>query len=200
MAKKKKKTVAIAKRIHIKRPGTTEDVIELISKMEKSIEDKLQSMRSFVPFVITIVTSLLAYLFTTSNDSFDDFIYMIVAYLLISLCSIFIAYFPHNNYKGNSDKPKWLYKIQKSAETYTDFHPWNLSSYIYLSDDDFIVQFETFANKKLSSIELTSTNFLKQKINEYRYKKRCISISYIVIIVGALIMALTFGYYFVCRI
>ena len=33
MAKKKKKTVAIAKRIHIKRPGTTEDVIELISEI-----------------------------------------------------------------------------------------------------------------------------------------------------------------------
>ncbi len=200
MTKQIANKATVAKRISIQKNRNDEDVVDLISKMEKSIEDKLQSMRSFVPFVITIVTSLLAYLFTTANNSFDDFIYVIVAYLLISLCSIFIAYFPHNNYKGNSDKPKWLYKIQKSTETYTDFQPWNIASCIYLSDDDFIVQFETFVNKKLSQIELASANFLKQRINEYRYKKRCISISYIVIIAGALIMAMTFSYCFICRI
>ena len=72
MDRKDNKRIARARRI--RNSGEYVDVSFTIKQMEKMVDDKLQSMKFFIPFVLTIVTSLLAYLFTTTDDLFDDFI------------------------------------------------------------------------------------------------------------------------------
>ncbi|MBO5715821.1 MAG: hypothetical protein J6S23_05465 [Clostridia bacterium] len=191
MDRKDKKRTARARRI--RNSGEYVDVSFTIKQMEKMIDEKLQSMKFFIPFVLTIVTSLLAYLFTTTSNAFDDYIYIIVAYLLLCLGSILRAYKPSNRYIGKESWFKFEKKLKRNLEFYPDIQPWNMESYINLSDTEFITRLEKFVSRKLYQDELMSAQFLKQKINEYRYKKRNISISYTVIIVGALALALLFA-------
>lgn len=176
----------------IKQTNEKVDINITIKAMEKLIEEKLQSMKFFVPFVLTIVTSLLAYLFTTTDNLFDNFIYLIVAYLLLCLVSIFLAYAPCNSYNEDIDSSKRQKKNKRTLDNYPDIEVWNLDSYINLSDFSFIAQLEKLAERKLSKGEFASAQFLKQKINEYRNKKSIISIAYMVIIGGAFVMAIVF--------
>ena len=190
MDRKDKKRTARARRI--KNSGEYVDVKLTIKQMEKLIDEKLQSMKFFIPFVLTIVTSLLAYLFTTTDDLFDDLIYPVVGYLFLCLASILRAYKPSNRYIGKESSFKFMKKLKRKLEFYSEIEPWNMESYINLSDTEFITRLEKFANRKLYHDELMSAQFLKQKINEYMYKKRNISLSYTVIIVGAFALALIF--------
>lgn len=181
-----------AKARRIKNSGEYVDVKLTIKQMEKLIDEKLQSMKFFVPFVLTIVTSLLAYLFTTTDNLFDDFIFIIVAYLLLCLVSIFLAYAPCNSYNENINDTIRIKKNKRTLDLYPEIEIWNLNSYINLSDFSFLARLEKLAQRKLSQDELASAQFLKQKINEYRHKKGVISIAYIVIIVGAFVLAILF--------
>lgn len=190
MDRKDNKRIARARRI--RNSGEYVDVSFTIKQMEKMVDDKLQSMKFFIPFVLTIVTSLLAYLFTTTDDLFDDFIYLVVGYLFLCLASILRAYKPSNRYIGKENGSKLMKKLKRNLEYYSDIEPWNMESYINLSDTEFITRLEKFANRKLYHNELMLAQFLKQKVNEYRYKKRNLSISYGVIIGGALFLALFF--------
>ena len=190
MDRKDNKRIARARRI--RNSGEYVDVKLTIKQMEKLIDEKLQSMKFFIPFVLTIVTSLLAYLFTTSDDLFDDLIYLVVGYLFLCLASILRAYKPSNRYIGKESSFKFMKKLKRNLEFYSEIEPWNMESYINLSDTEFITRLEKFANRKLYYDELMLAQFLKQKVNEYRYKKRNLSISYRVIIGGALFLALFF--------
>ena len=190
MDRKDNKRIARARRI--RNSGEYVDVSFTIKQMEKMVDDKFQSMKFFVPFVLTIVTSLLAYLFTTTSNAFDNFIYIIVTYLLLCLASILRAYKLSNRYIGKESSFKFMKKLRRNLEFYSEIEPWNMDSYINLSDTEFITRLEKFANRKLYHDELMSAQFLKQKINEYMYKKRNISLSYTVIIVGAFALALIF--------
>ena len=190
MDRKDNKRIARARRI--RNSGEYVDVKLTIKQMEKLIDEKLQSMKFFIPFVLTIVTSLLAYLFTTTDDLFDDLIYLVVGYLFLCLASILRAYKPSNRYIGKESSFKFMKKLKRNLEFYSEIEPWNMESYINLSDTEFITRLEKFANRKLYYDELMLAQFLKQKVNEYRYKKRNLSISYRVIIGGALFLALFF--------
>lgn len=191
MDRKDNKRIARARRI--RNSGEYVDVSFTIKQMEKMVDDKLQSMKFFIPFVLTIVTSLLAYLFTTTDDLFDDLIYLVVGYLFLCLASILRAYKPSNRYIGKESIFKFMKKLKRNLEFYSEIEPWNMDSYINLSDTEFITRLEKFAYRKLYSRELMSANFLKQKINEYRYKKQNLSIAYMVIIVGASLLAVFFA-------
>ena len=190
----------IAKAKKVKKLNDSVDINVSIKQMEKMVDDKLQSMKFFVPFVLTIVTSLLAYLFTTTSNAFDDYIYIIVAYLLLCLASIFLAYAPHNSYNENINDADRIKKNKRTLDLYPEIEIWNLDSYINLSDVSFLARLEKLAQRKLSQDELASAQFLKQKINEYRHKKGVISIAYIVIIVGAFVLAIFIVTYFLYAI
>ena len=156
----------------------------VIEKMTKQVEDRLVSLKAFSPWLLTIITSLLAYLMTQSfpND-LSCFMFVIVGYLLICLASIFAAYFPKKYYI--SDAPKKVNRFYVTFKLQTNFEPWNIASYIGLSDTDFITKLQGFLGKDLSCEELLLARFLKQKTNEYAYKRQLMSLSYIVIILGA---------------
>lgn len=159
----------------------------VIEKMTKQVEDRLSSLKSFSPLLLTIITSLLAYFMTQSfpND-LDWFIFLIIGYLLICLASIFLAYFPKKYYI--SDAPKKVNRFYVVFKLQSQFEPWNIASYIGLSDTDFIIKLQEFLNKELSCEELLLAQFLKQKTNEYTYKRQLMSLSYIVIILGAMLI------------
>ena len=156
----------------------------VIEKMTKQVEDRLVSLKAFSPLLLTIITSLLAYLMTQSfpND-FSWFMFIIVGSLLICLASIFMAYFPKKYYI--SDAPKKVNRFYVIFKPQANFEPWNIASYIGLSDADFIIKLQDFLDKELSCEELLLAQFLKQKTNEYAYKRQLMSLSYIVIILGA---------------
>ena len=159
----------------------------VIEKMTKQVEDRLVSLKAFSPLLLTIITSLLAYLMTQSfpND-LSWFIFIIVGYLLICLASIFMAYFPKKYYI--SDATKKVNRFYVVFKLQANFEPWNIASYIGLSDADFIIKLQDFLDKELSCEELLLAHFLKQKTNEYAYKRQLMSLSYIVIILGAVVI------------
>lgn len=162
----------------------------VIEKMTKQVEDRLVSLKAFSPLLLTIITSLLAYLMTQSfpND-FSWFMFIIVGYLLICLASILAAYFPKKYYI--SDATKKANRFYVIFKPQANFEPWNIASYIGLSDADFIIKLQDFLDKELSCEELLLAQFLKQKTNEYAYKRQLMSLSYFVIILGAVVIGIS---------
>ena len=172
----------------------------VIDKMTEIVEKKMENMRAMFPIMLTIITSLLVYLFTT--NFFQDALwmgYLIIAYLLVAFCSILMALYPQNYYEeysllGNSKnkvgilRKKFLRRLNLSIE----FSPWNVKSYLKLSDEDFLSELENFCDTKLNDEELLQAHFLKQKINELYFKKDRLFISCSIIIGGALVLAISF--------
>ena len=159
----------------------------VLHKMTEMVESRLKSMNIFVPVILTIITSLLAYFFKESF--FDEIMWgvlFIIAYLLLCFISIVIAYFPQRCYRFNANKPKWIKRIYK-IDT---FIPWNMDSICTLSDEDFITKFQEYLERDLTKEELLEANCLKQKINELNYKRYYISTCFKIIIIGAVILAL----------
>lgn len=159
----------------------------VIEKMIKQADEKLDSLKSFSPVLLTIITSVLAVL-VTQDLSYDLLLFAIciVGYLLICLGLIVLAYFPQKRYISNS--PQRVNHIRVIFKSPNIFEPWNISSYMGLTDSDFIIKLQVHLEKKLSLEELLLAQFLKQKVNEYAYKRKILSFSYVVIIVGALIL------------
>ena len=159
----------------------------VIEKMTKQVDEKLLSLRSFSPLILTIVTSMIAYIVTQNfTDDLLWFGVVLVGYSLICLALIFLAFYPKKHYL--SDAPKKVNRLCVIFKLRTEFVPWNLASYIGLSDDEFIMKLQNYFSKELTIEEKIHANFLKQKTNEYSYKRRQLSLSYIIIIVGAVIL------------
>ena len=159
----------------------------VIEKMTKQVDEKLLSLRSFSPLILTIVTSMIAYIVTQKfTDDLLWFGVVLIGYSLICLALIFLAFYPKKHYL--SDAPKKVNRLCVIFKLGTEFVPWNLASYIGLSDDEFIMKLQNYFSKELTIEEKIHANFLKQKTNEYSYKRRLLSLSYIIIIVGAVIL------------
>ena len=161
----------------------------VIDEMTKLIDRRLDGMKFFVPLLLTVVTSVIAYLFAMKHSKESLWlIYIVCAYLLLCLSSILMAYFPKSNYNSTpNDTPKWLKKLRKKLRK---FYPWDVKSYLYLDSFEFKDSLEEFLERTLTLEELFFANMLHLKISELRYKQRLIAISYSIIIVGAFLMTI----------
>ncbi len=172
----------------------------VINKMTEIVEKKLDNMKAVFPIILTIVTSLLVYLFTTNFPQDALWMgYIIIAYLLLAFCSILMAWYPRNCYQehksflDNSSKTKtWIKKQLKEMKLIQEFSPWNVKSYLKLTNEEFICEMEKFCQVKFRKLEELEANILKQKINELYYKKQLLFASCAIIIGGALILAILF--------
>lgn len=172
----------------------------VINKMTEIVEKKLENMKAVFPIMLTIVTSLLVYLFTTNFPQDALWMgYIIIAYLLIAFCSILMAWYPRNFYQeyqsvlGNSSKLRiWMKKRFKEMKLTQEFSPWNVKSYFKLTNKEFLFELQKFCRVEFNELEMLDANILKQKINELYYKKRFLSVCCSIIIGGALILAILF--------
>lgn len=172
----------------------------VIKKMTEIVEKKLDNMKAVFPIMLTIVTSLLVYLFTTNFIKYTLWMgYIIIAYLLLAFCSILMAWYPQNFYQehesvlGNSTKVSiWMKKQLKEMKLIQEFSPWNVKSYLKLTNAEFLYELEKFCGVNFNKTEELDANILKQKINELYYKKRLLSVCCAIIIGGALILTILF--------
>lgn len=193
-------------RNHNKTKGNQDDYIQtVINKMTEIVEKKLENLKAIFPIMLTIVTSLLVYLFTSNFMQYTVWTgYIIIAYLLLAFCSILMAWYPrsfypeHESFFGNSSKTRvWIKKQLKEMKLIKDFSPWNIKSYLKLTNQEFLCELEKFCEIKFTKSELLQANILKQKINELYYRKRLLSLCCSIIIGGALILAIIFAVLFI---
>lgn len=170
----------------------------VINKMTEIVEKKLENSKALFPIVFTIITSLLVYFFTTDFLEYTLWTrYMIIVYLLLAFCSILIAWYPKNFYQeydsilGNDSKLRsWFKKCLKKSKLIQEFSPWNIKSYLKLTNQEFLYELEQFCEVKFTKLELLQANILKQKINELYHKKRHLALCCGIIIGGAFVIAM----------
>lgn len=180
-----------------------EKKFDLIDEMTKSVEKKLSEIRSIVPVILTVVTALIAFFFTqkipTASREYFGMIAIICGYLVLAFLSLIIAFYPKIVYKKkyifNKKIDKTISaKAAKIAGIEKQFLPWDISSYIKMDDEDFLLALEKYLDRKLTDEEKIRVNFLKQKINELRLKRYFLNIAYGIIFLGA------FGFAILCII
>ena len=175
-------------------------VATVTDRITEMIEKKLDNIKTVFPIMLTIVTSLLVFLFTTNFIQSVLWLgYMIIAYLLIAFCSILLAWYPRDFYREHQSIWKifgkayeWGKKRLKDIELTPKFSPLNVKSYIKLTDEEFLCELERFCNTKLNAEEILKANMLKQKINELYFKKQFLFVCCTIIIGGALVLAILF--------
>ena len=165
-----------------RKPKSEKDMRYTLKQMEKTIDDKLANQKVFMPILFTVVTSIIAFLFVQNfgNDVETIQMYLLVFfYVLLCFAILIISMF------GQSDYDAKVKNIKKP------FQPHRLSSYCYLSDTDFVRKLEKYAGRKLTHEESLSANSIKQKINEYAFKKGCLNVALGIILAGVLFLGIT---------
>ncbi len=147
---------------------------EVLKRMEKMIDEKLSSLKTFIPILFTVITSVLAFLFVqdVSNEKVMKSYAFIIIFLLLAFISLVLSYFVKNYYRAEQRK------------TDIDFSPYNLKSYCFLSDKEFLRKLSGYAKRPLTEKELVVANFIKQKINEYVTRRTHANFALFVVIVG----------------
>lgn len=155
-----------------------EFVAETLNKMEQMVDEKLGNLKSFIPIIFTVITSVIAFMFVdeiADEKTLKGYMF-IIAILLLAFIVLIMSYFVRNYYTP----------IKMKIEV--DFLPYNLNSYCFLSDEDFIKIVSNYAGRSLTDNEMLNVNFLKQKINEYIKRKMYVSIALSIVILGAIII------------
>ena len=164
----------------VKYSKNEEDMRETLSQMEKLADEKLANQKVFTPILLTVVTSIIAFLFVQNlgDDKQTVQIYLMVfSYALFCFVMLIIALFGRSDYDA---------KVRKTKE---QFQPHRLSTYCYLSDENYLSVLKRYAGRELTHVECLSANCIKQKINEYVFKKDYLNIVLVIILVGVLILA-----------
>lgn len=168
---------------------------DLIDEMTKSVEKKLSEIRSIVPVILTVVTALIAFFFTqkipTAHTEYFAMIACICGYLILAFVFLIFAFYPKIVYKKryifNKKIDKTIgEKAAKFAGKQKKFLPWDVSSYIKMDDEDFLLALGKYLDRELMDEEKIRANFLKQKINELKLKRYFLNVAYGIIVVGAL--------------
>lgn len=155
---------------------------EVLQLMEKIVDDKISSLRTFVPLLLAVITSVIAFLMvyevdiTTYQGKFISLICAVALVLFITLINWLMG------------KISYKAKVRKIK---SEFDPVSLQTYCYLSDEDFLEQMKVYVSRDLSEIEILKAKYLKQKVNEYISKKGTIETVYI--IVGAVVILMALG-------
>ena len=134
-------------------PKSESFMAEVLERMEKMIDEKLSNLKTFIPILFTVITSVLAFLFVqdTPNEKTMKAYAFVIIFLLFAFISLILSYCVKNHYKADT------------KETDIDFSPYNLKSYCFLSDKDFSKKLSEYANRPLTEKELLTANFIKQK-------------------------------------
>ena len=164
-----------------KKPKSKKDVSTTLNQMEKIIDDKLANQKVFIPILLTVVTSVIAFLFVHNlgnNVATIQMYFMVFSYALLCFTILILSLF------GKSDYDAKVKKTEKS------FQPHKLSSYCYLSDDDYMCKLAKYAGRSLTYEEALSAKCIKQKINEYAFKKCYLNIALGIVLLGVLLLGL----------
>ena len=163
-----------------------EKEFDLIDEITKSVEKKLSEIKSIVPIVLAVVTSVIAFFMVQKVESNNTNLigaYMsIVALLLICFVFLFLINYPFAHYPS--------IRISKSKNNHLLFSPWDIKSFLFLTDSDFYNNIKKYINTELTSQQNFAMHCLKQKVNELRIKLFFLRVVYGIIIAGALLLIL----------
>lgn len=156
----------------------------VIDSMSELIDRKLEGCKTGLPMILTIVTSVIAFLFATKFEDKGLFYVAIAAMLLLlsAFVSLLVASFPiASNVSGRR------YFLSKKYDN-KNFEPSDTSTYIKMGSNQFVKALSKFLDSDFTDEELQMVLFLKGKANEYNYKKAWLSVAYGVLIGGAVLM------------
>jgi len=169
-----------AKAIKMK-PKSIGHMKETLSQMEKIVDNKLENQKVFTPILLTIVTSIIAFLFVHNLGDSAEIVQMYLfafGYALLCFVILIIMLYGKHDYEAVEKK------------TIEAFRPHKLGSYCHISDAEFIRKLSQYAGRKLTTIEILRANCLKQKINEYAFKAKKLRKALSIILAGVLILLL----------
>ena len=153
------------------------EFLEVLSRMENLVQGKIDALKSSIPIFFTVITSIIAFFFFENfkiNMSDENqikgwlFVFLIVIFLLFLLL---IGNFSISRYKSRSQ-----------YHLHSDFKPWDIGTYIWTGDEEFVEDMEKYAGRALTEGERVRVNILKEKINEFKKK------NFLMCVVHAIIM------------
>ena len=154
---------------------------EILYRIEKTTDEKLKNTKKFTTALLTIVTSIIAFILVMEVDVkqiSSRGLLIALGVLLVLFNIIIVSFFGKINYKAIEKKTK------------KDFEPHLFDSYCYLSDDAFVVELEKYINRNLTDVELLIAKNIKQKINESVFIRTCVNFALGAVECGALIMSI----------
>ena len=158
-----------------------EFVEQTLFQMEKLVDEKLKNIKTFTPILLTIISSVIAFLLAIDanmDDNAEKVLFGALGLLLISFIIMIVSFFGKTNYKA----------IVK--ESRKKFAPDQFDSYCYLSDADFLKKMKKYAKRDLTEKEYIIAQFIKQKINECIFRRKRVNIALSVVAIGALILVI----------
>ena len=151
----------------------------LLDLIEKNADEKLANLKSFFPVVFTVLTAIIAFIMTTKIEtSMYAFFSAVLAYLFLSFISLFMA---------QKSRASYNYQYKLIFKNKYDFFTWNFESFD-ISDSEFLEKLSNYKKTGINTAEFTRIIFIKQKINEFFYKKSKTNFAYYVILIGAIIL------------
>lgn len=143
----------------------------ILSQMEKLVQGKIDALKSSVPIFFTVITSVIAFFFLDKFKLDMDDTSQIKTWLmifgvgLVLLLLLLIGNFSIYRYKSSSQ-----------SHLHATFKPWDISTYVWVGDEEFVTDMEKYAGRELTESEIVRVNMLKEKINEFRKKNICMCI------------------------
>lgn len=155
---------------------------QVLVHIEKTVDEKLKNIKTFTPILITIITSVIAFLLPMKVDMSQDstnVLLFALGVLLVSFIIIVVSFFGRTHYKA----------IIKTTNKV--FVPHQFDSYCYLSDTMFLDNLKEYAQRDLTEKESLTANFVKQRINECIFRRNCINVALSAVETGSLILAIS---------
>lgn len=171
------KSVTVIKR----KQKSRKDMSATLCQMEKIVDDKLSSQKVFMPILLTVITSIIAFLFVQNlgSDIQTVRMYLLVfCYALLCFGVLIISLLGQSDYDA---------KVKKTNKA---FQPERLSSYCNLPDEEYLYKLKKYAGRNLTYEETLSARCIKQKINEYAYKKRCLNMVLGILLTGVILLVI----------
>ena len=155
----------------------------VIDSMSELIDRKLEGCKTGLPMILTIVTSVIAFLFAAKfkDKELFDVAIAALALLLVTFISLLIASMPLS----------WNIQLESYLFNWTPrrrFNPSDCSTYLKMDNDKFTKSLSEYLDADFIEEEKQKVEFLKNKINEYNFKKAWLNIAYMVLIVGAIML------------
>lgn len=155
----------------------------VIDSMSELIDRKLDGCKTGLPMILTIVTSVIAFLFAAKfkDKELFDVAIAALALLLVTFISLLIASMPLS----------WNIQLESYLFNWTPrrrFNPSDCSTYLKMDKDEFTKSLSEYLDTDFIEEEKQKVEFLKNKINEYNFKKAWLNIAYMVLIVGAIML------------
>lgn len=166
------------------KPKSEMFMTKMLDQMEKLVDEKLANLKTFIPIIFTIVTSVIAFFFVTefkiSEESSVQFYMLVLGVLLCAFIALIVSSFTLIDYSGTKkEKPQQI------------LVPYKLSTYLELSDAQFVLCIKNYVKRPLTEEECLRANMLKQKINELKFRKQWVTFALWIVVIGTLNIAIT---------